>query len=73
MNEKVFLGVSELLPANARAALLRGYREALGYPEESVERKRVIDRAIDAAKSLAPRKYFVDEAWKPSTTPKCER
>lgn len=73
MNEKVFLGVSELLPANARAVLLRGYREALGYPEESVERKRVIDRAIDAAKSLAPRQYFRDEAWKPSTTQKLDR
>lgn len=44
------LGVSTLLPPDAVEVLLKGYALAVRYPEESLERRRVIDAAIDRVK-----------------------
>lgn len=44
------LGVSALLPPDAVEVLLKGYALAVRYPEESLERRRVIDAAIDRVK-----------------------
>lgn len=51
------LGVANVLPEIARDILVAAYQQCQAYPVESIERKRIIERAIESAR-IAAHSYF---------------
>ena len=55
--QKPRLGVANVLPSVARDILVAAYQQCQAYPVESIERKRIIERAIESAR-IAAHSYF---------------
>ena len=47
------VGIANVLPPEARDILVAAYAECQFYPVESIERKRIIERAIESARIIA--------------------